>query len=268
MFIIAGHSTRAFSPDIRFGLLIAALLLLGGCATTPVPIPVPTLSYLAKPETRQPNLLVLLRGIGADHHVFEEEGLIDEIRRRGLPFDVVAPNLHEGYYEPDLFEARLKDDVIDPARRQGYQKIWLAGFSMGGLGSLIYLRKHPDDIDGVLLTSPFLGWPGIQREIKRAGGLQAWTQTGDDPADWERMIWTWIKQRDFSQQPPIWLGYGTGDFVTAKGPAMLADQMPKDHVFSTPGNHSLGTMRTIFLHHLDLLSKREELAISLNLLLP
>jgi pimeloyl-ACP methyl ester carboxylesterase len=245
------------------GLAIALsmLLLFGGCATPPT-VPVASLSYQIDPAKQQRNLLVLLRGIGADHRVFEKEGLIDEIKRRGLPFDVIAPDLHEGYYEPGFFETRLKEDIIDPARRQGYQKIWLAGFSMGGLGSLIYLRSHPQDVDGVLLVSPFLGWPGIHREIRRAGGIDRWTKTADDPDDWERMIWSWIKQHDFSADPPIWLGYGNGDMITAAGPAMLASRLAPDRAFSTTGNHNIATMKAVFLHQLDLLGRQTALIVA------
>jgi len=45
---------------------------------------------------------------------------------------------------------------------------------MGGLGALMYLRAHPEDIAGVCLISPFLGYPGIISEISAAGGLTAW----------------------------------------------------------------------------------------------
>lgn len=234
-------------------LLASSALLLAGCAAKPV-APVATLNYQTAPEGRQPHLLVLLRGIGDDHRVFEQQGLIDEVRKRKLPFDVSAPDLHFGYYQPDVFETRLKEDVIDPARRQGYQQIWLAGFSMGGMGSLIYLRKHARDIDGVMLVTPFLGWPEIHSEIRRAGGVEAWQATSDLPADWQRMLWTWIKQRDFSSQPPIWMGYGNRDIIAARGPGMMATRMPAENVLQVTGGHSLDTMRRIFLHQLDQLA--------------
>lgn len=232
---------------------LAFLLLLAGCAATPT-APLPYLSYQTADTAPQRNLLVLIRGLGADNTIFETEGIVEEIRKRNLPFDVIAPDVHTGYYQSQTFEARLKEDIIDPARRKGYQQIWLAGFSMGGLGCLIYLRSHPEDIDGVLLTSPFLGWPPIQREIRRAGGVAAWTETSDDPQDWERMIWTWIKNHDPAVTPPIWLGYGEDDILTVSGPRLLADILPKEHVFTVPGNHTIGTFKTIFLRHLDTLA--------------
>lgn len=230
-----------------------ALLFTLGCIPAPK-VPIPTLRYQAVPAQRQRHLLVLMRGLGADNAIFERKGIIDAIRARKLPFDVIAPDVHYGYYKSRTFEQRFKEDIIDPARRQGYEQIWLAGFSMGGLGSLLYVRSHPADIDGVLLTSPFLGWRSLQREIRRAGGVAAWQKTSDDPDHWQRMLWSWIKTRNPAAPPPIWLGYGQNDILAAGGPPLLATVLPPDRVFSVPGNHTIATFKTIFLRHLDTLS--------------
>ena len=242
----------------RRSVLVAAFaaFILAACAAAPTAPPLSSLGYRKDENARQRNLLVLLRGIGADNRVFAEQGIIDAIHARGLPFDVVAPDADFAYYQSQTFDVRLKEDIIDPARRQGYEHIWLAGFSMGGLGSLIYLRRYPEDIDGVLLTSPFLGWPGIHAEIRSAGGVAAWQQTSDDPRDWERMIWSWIKSHASAAAPPIWLGYGRGDLLAADGPPLLATVLPPERVFTVPGNHTIATFKAIFLRHLDTLARQ------------
>lgn len=229
-------------------------LLLVGCASI-APVPMSALSYRADDAKPQRKLLVLLSGFGAGNSVFEEEGIVEEIRKRRLPFDVVAPNAHYGYYFTETFESRLKADIIDPARRQGYEEIWLAGFSMGGLGSLIYQQRYPDDVAGILLTSPFLGWSGIHEEIRAAGGLADWQPGAPGSGDWARELWRWVRQRDFSAGPPIWLGYGSDDHLIAAGPGLLADKLPADRVLTAPGGHSLSTFRTLFLRHLDTLAR-------------
>ncbi len=235
--------------------LLIASLFLSGCASTSNG-PLQSLTYPRDDNVRQPNLLVLIRGLGADHTVFAKEGVIEEIRDLGLPFDVIAPNAHFGYYQSETFAQRLKEDVIDPARRQGYKQIWLAGFSMGGLGALVYLRSHPEDIDGVLLTSPFLGWPGIHSEIQKAGGVSDWVPNEIDPKDWQRMMWGWISQQDFNTQVPIWLGYGKNDILTRAGPPLLASVLPESRVFTSPGNHTIATLKTLFSQHLATLAKQ------------
>jgi len=245
----------------RFGTTVFAVLLLIGCAAEPT-VPLASLNYLNNDAGRQRNLLVLLRGFGEDNSIFAAEGIIDEIRTRKLPFDVIAPDLHFGYYQAQTVETRLKEDIIEPARRQGYKRIWLAGFSMGGLGCLSYQRKYPGDIDGILLTSPFLGWQSIHREIRRAGGVSAWTGTSDDMNDWERILWTWIKNHDASMPPPIWLGYGDSDILTADGPPLYATVLPAERVFTIPGNHDIKTFRAIFLRHLDALARESAATVS------
>jgi pimeloyl-ACP methyl ester carboxylesterase len=242
-----------FDKSRRFFASVFAALLLAGCVAVPT-VPIASLSYQSDSTQRQRNLLVLLRGIGADNSIFDEEGIINEIHNRKLPFDVIAPDTHFGYYQSKTIEDRLKHDIIDPARRQGYEQIWLAGFSMGGLGSLLYVRRYPNDIDGVLLSSPFLGRQSIHREIHRAGGIVAWSATSDDPQDWERMLWSWIKNHDPTTIPPIWLGYGDSDILTADGPPLLATVLPFERVFTVPGNHTAATFKAIFLRHLDTLA--------------
>lgn len=253
--LIASLVKRASTNWRTLFAVILAVQLLTGCVAAPT-VPLSSLSYRSDDNTRQRNLLVLLRGYGADNHIFAEQGIIDEIRKRRLPFDIIAPDTHYGYYQSQTIATRLKQDIIDPARRQGYERIWLSGFSMGGLGCLLYLREYPHDIDGVLLTSPFLGWSSIHREIRRAGTVAAWSNTSDDPKDWERMLWSWIKHYDPSTATPVWLGYGNNDTLTADGPPLLATVLPSERVFSVPGNHSIATLKTIFLRHLDHLPVR------------
>jgi pimeloyl-ACP methyl ester carboxylesterase len=229
-------------------------LFLAGCVAAPT-VPIASLSYQSDLGQRQRNLLVMLRGMGADYTIFEKEGIIDEIRRRGLPFDVVAPDAHLGYYQSYSIETRLKEDIIDPARRLGYERIWLVGFSMGGLGSMLYASRYPGDIHGVLLCSPFLGGSPIYEEIRLAGGVNAWSASVDDATDAGRSLWTWIKNRDRGIAPPIWLGYGESDGVIAEGALLLASVLPAEQVFTVPGSHNVATLKAVFLRHLDTLAR-------------
>jgi len=239
-----------------FTTLIIAGSLLPGC-TPATRVPLPVLSY---PQTQQQaNLLVILRGIGGDVSDFERLGAISAVRQRHLPFDVVVPDAHYGYYKKQILIERLYEDVILPAQKQGYQQIWLAGFSMGGLGSLLYVRERPEDIDGILLITPFLGWDGVIHEVKDSGGVATW-QPGafDAKEDWQRMLWSWIK--DYQQQPtiapPIYLGYADNDVVADEGPPLLATVLPCQRVFHIPGGHDNDVMLSIFRRQLDGLVQR------------
>jgi len=45
-------------------------------------------------------------------------------------------------------------DVIAPARAKGYQRIWIAGISMGGLGAVAIALtiRPPSDVPAALLS--------------------------------------------------------------------------------------------------------------------
>ncbi|HET7831654.1 MAG TPA: hypothetical protein VFK88_01690, partial [Gallionella sp.] len=125
------------SHDTRIGLwrfvlatFFAAFFLSGSSTLPPGPapaVPLPYISYRTDNAAQHRNLLVLLRGYTEDNTIFARAGIIEEVRHRHLPFDVIAPDANFGYYQTQTIETRLKEDIIDPARRQGYKHIWLAG---------------------------------------------------------------------------------------------------------------------------------------------
>lgn len=237
--------------------LLAATLFLAACAPKAT-IPMPAREYGHIDSSGQHNLLIILRGIGGSVDDFAKYGLIDEIRTRKIPFDVIVPDAHFGYYKSETLEDRLKEDIIDPAKARGYRQIWLAGFSMGGMGSLFYLRKHAEDIDGVLLVSPFMGWGSIHKEIQKAGGIKTWIPEQSKLKDWQRTIWSWV--HDYTghpaDYPPIYLGYGSKDALTGKGPQLLAEALVSTHVFTLPGDHDYPTFQALWTEHLNRLEEQ------------
>lgn len=228
---------------------LAVLMLacaLSGCALLAT-APMDVLTYKQQENASQEHLFVFLRGIGGSHCSFEEEGLVADVWKRGLPFDMAAPNAHLGYYERRNLVLRLKEDVIDPARARGSRKIWLVGVSMGGLGALLYLRERPEDIAGVYLISPFLGTQYFLDEIETAGGVNRW-EPGPYNAelDWQRMLWDWLKtDLAVHRNKIVYLGYGTEDTYRS-GPRLLAALLPPSHVYAISGAHDYETFKTLW----------------------
>jgi pimeloyl-ACP methyl ester carboxylesterase len=251
---IAGGQGQFITQDasgmrqmMRYLATIMLVAFLSGCALfSKVPMEVLTYECPDKEAAHQ-RLIVFMRGIGGSHHSFEEEGLVADVWARGLPFDMAAPNAHFGYYGDRNLVARLKEDVIDPARARGCRKIWLVGVSMGGLGSLLYLMERPQDIAGVYLISPFLGTQSILDEIKAAGGVRRW-----DPGsfiaeeDWERMLWRWMKTT-IADHPDkiVYLGYGTDD-PYQNGQQLLSTLLPPNRVYAIDGAHDYQTFKTLW----------------------
>jgi pimeloyl-ACP methyl ester carboxylesterase len=237
-------------------LIVSSVAMVSGCSwmfSLFAKAPMDVLYYPANADGEPVhNLFVFMRGIGGSNSSFEEEGLVDDVRALNLPFDMAAPNAHLGYYTGRTLIARLKADVIDPARRQGKDNIWLVGFSMGGLGSLLYLREQPDDVQGLCLVAPFLGDEDIIEEIQAAGGVRAWSPGDYDPdEDYQRMLWHWIKDNINGDAPvPIFLGCGTDDEF-APACALLAELLPEDHVVSIPGGHDYPTFKALWDRFLE-----------------
>jgi len=232
---------------IRWHLTILLLVVLAsGCASwSGTPLHVLRYDQPGQPDERR--LMVFLRGMGGGSESFEEQGFVDEVRARGLAFDMAAPDAHIGYYMDRSMIQRLKKDVIDPAKAGGCRKIWLIGVSMGGLGAILYLKEHPQDVAGVYLMAPFLGTQLILDEIDAAGGLNRWKPgalQGED--DWQRMLWTWLKTEVAGHPEKIvYLGYGTEDFY-GKGARLLAPALPPDRVYAIAGGHDYPTFKTLW----------------------
>jgi hypothetical protein len=219
-------------------------------------IPIETIHYDAANAQGSRALVVFLPGNSDSITVFQEQGLINAVRERGLSIDMIAVNAHVGYYANWSILTRLKEDVITPALLKKYSQIWLVGDSLGAYGSISYVKEHPDEITGVVLLGPFLGEKKLFHEIKQAGGLQTWNPGNTTLAtkeSWERSIWAWLQERDASKKnhhPVIYLGYGRDDrFSSEQG--YLASILPPEHVVIIDGGHNWRTWRKIWQLLLD-----------------
>lgn len=198
-------------------------------------------------------LLVMLPGVSDVPEDFVKHGFVEAIRNRGLPVDVVAADAHMEYYVEHSVIDRLAADVIAPARKQGYARIWLMGISLGGFGSIAYVCEHPAEIDGVILLAPYLGSRGLIAEVGRAGGLSGWQPGEILRDDEERRVIAWLKEYRAKDPgfPAIYLGYGSHDrFIEAA--EMLAQRLPAERVVTVKGGHDWPTWTRLWARVLDL----------------
>ncbi len=222
------------------GLALALVLSLSlACAPkTTVPIGHHEHPRAAGDAARPRALLVMLPGRGDMGEDFAAHGFVDAALRSSFDVDVITVDAHFGYYQKRSLPERLHEDVLAPARAR-YDRIWLLGISMGGIGSLITAQRYPSEVDGVILLAPYLGRRQTLLAIEKAGGVQSWTPPSHP--SWDEGVWAWIKRTD----TPIYLGYGTEDFG-ARAHALLAKGLPKDHVFTRAGEHTWSTWEPLF----------------------
>ena len=201
------------------------------------------------PRKRARCLLVLLPGIGDDDSDFADHGFIADLRERNLSIDTISANATLGYYARRTFTDRLDADILGP-NTAGYEQVWVAGISMGGLGSILLAQRHGLALAGMILIAPFLG-EDIVDEVQAAGSLAAWTST-PKPGDFQRDLWLWLKgatERP-AGAPPIYLLSGDQDKFYV-GHRLLGAALPSERRFRTRGAHDWGPWRKLWNDFLD-----------------
>jgi pimeloyl-ACP methyl ester carboxylesterase len=251
------------SPQRRHALATAGALVLSnglaGCALLfrPSPIKMDVLYDDRGCTLQAPVLLVLLPGANMAPAEMEREGFVAALRQRRLAVDVAIADAHLGYVYDGSVLSRLHEDVIAPARAQGYRRIWLAGISLGGFVAMGYALQHPGEIEGLVALAPYLGRQQLQQEITAAGGPVAWRrgaqarQANDngDTDDTDQRLWLWLSALPASA-PPLWLGYGRDDRFAA-GHRMLAELLPPTRVSTAEGGHEWSPWRALWSQWLD-----------------
>jgi pimeloyl-ACP methyl ester carboxylesterase len=231
--------------------LVSLAMLLPSCVP-PTTVPIGTVDLRQVAGKRQPLLLVFLPGIRDKASVFEDEGFVAELRASGIKADVVEVDAHLGYYIKKQFLPRLKDDVIDPARKQGYRQIWLVGISLGGFGALWYDIENPGDVTGIVVFSPYLGEQDVIDEVVQAGGLRTWHPALNVALDDQHKIWQGLQSYESQMKSTqrVYLGYGLNDkFATADG--LLAAVLPPGQVLTTEGGHDWPTWKSLWQRMLE-----------------
>ncbi len=193
-------------------------------------------------------LVVLLPTIGGDGSLYEDYGVIEEIRARRPLVDVVALNVRPRLYLGERIVKILRSEVIIPAKEKGYKLIILVGTSLGGHGALLYATQFPEDVDGLFLFSPFISGPLATMAIEEAGGLGRWE---DCPfLAWKHSCKIWKELQDYvadsKRRERVFLGYGTED-TFADECRVLGESLPPQHVFTVPGGHNWKTWEQLWI---------------------
>ena len=230
---------RATLPAL---LAVLASVLLAGCLS-----PGATREAIATRLVPAPSgggdkvRVVVLPGRGDDLQGLVDSGIAPAIQAAWPEADVLLAEVTLAYYYEGRMPERLHDEVIAPARARGYAGVWLAGASMGGMGTLLYERSRPGELDGLVLLAPYLGDRGLLKEIGEAG-LAAW-EPGPEPAGidrktFQREVWRNVQRWSGSGRgKDVWLAYGDDDRL-AKAIGVFSPALPADQVLERPGGHA------------------------------
>lgn len=248
------------APDRRAATAALAVLAataaggLGGCAGAgrPTdPVPMDRLQFWGDCPTLADTLLVLLPGANMAPAEMRAQGFAAALRQRRRACDLVIVDSHLGHVIDRSVMRRLRAEVVQPARAQGYRRIWMAGISLGGFLSLGYAARHPGEVDGVFTIAPYVGRRPLLQAVAAAGSAGAWAASAQprDADDLEHDLWTWLA-RPAAQRAPVWLGYGSEDRL-AEGHRLLQRELPPERVSAVPGGHDWPPWRRLWNEWLD-----------------
>lgn len=227
-----------FFIERRHWLVWSSATAVGGCAWLPrgPAIPMPVLHERADARQRAEVLVVMLPGAYSLPREFIDQGFVSRLHAQGFAVDVEIADAHLGYIENGTLLERLRDDVLLPAQRDGYRRIWLVGISLGGFASLGLLMREADAIEGVLTIAPYVGPPELLRQVAAAGGAQAYAARAQAGNDLTAELWVWLGRSTPQQRSRIHVYTGSQDRLIA-GQRLLEALLDADHVLEVPGDH-------------------------------
>lgn len=193
--------------------------------------------------------IALLSGTFGEPEDFVREGFHAAVREEGIEAEVIMAELRAAWFADGTVVERMRQHVVLPARSRGRTRIWLAGISLGALASLCYAARHEDDIEGVVLISPYPATREVLREMREAGGLGQWKPAIPPDGDLEREAWLWLADRDASG-PQVHCYFGSADRF-AEGQRLMAGTLEAGHVGELPGGHDWAAWRQLWREFLS-----------------
>lgn len=196
-----------------------------------------------------PTLIVMLPGAYMTATDYVAQGFFSAIAERQLALDLLAVDLDLVSISSGAALPALQAEVLDPARGEGYRKIWLGGISLGGLLALCHhADTPPGSIDGLCLLAPYPGSRLTTNAIARAGGMSRWQPSAEELTDPEFRAWHWLQNppADF----PVFVGYGSEDRFAA-GMKQIADCFPAARSKAVSGGHDWPVWQHLWEHFLD-----------------
>jgi pimeloyl-ACP methyl ester carboxylesterase len=216
--------------------IVSIVIVFIGCSGSRDKKALPSVRYPGMTGKR--SLVVLLPGFGGKGSHYETQGFLDEVWEREFEATMEVVDVKPTLYLGSRIVELLKTEVIEPAKAEGFEDIYLVGTSMGGHGVLLYATEYPEDVAGIVILAPFISGDTASEAIDEAGSLATWE---DCPfLAWKYACNLWkslqVYVADSRNQKKVVLGFGTEDTFIDQC-RILADALLPEQVFTVSGGH-------------------------------
>lgn len=186
----------------------------------------------------------MLSGTYSEPEDFVREGFPAAVRAHGIGAELVMAEVRAAWFADGSIVRKIREDVVEPAHARGRSRIWLAGISLGGLAALSYAARHQEDVEGIVLISPYPATRIVLDEMERAGGLGQWKPLLPPEGDLEREAWLWLAAPAHSR-PPVHCYFASGDRF-ASGQRRMAQALSPERVRELPGGHDWAAWKALW----------------------
>lgn len=196
------------------------------------------------PGTQACVLLALLSGTYSEPEDFVREGFDTAVRGHGIGAEIAMAEMRAAWFADGSIVRRIREAVVLPARERGRTRIWLAGISLGALASLCYAARHEEDVEGIVLISPYPATREVLREMEAAGGPGRWHPAIPPEGDLEREAWLWLGSTA-PGRPAVHCYFGSEDRF-APGQRRMAQAIAPGCAHERPGGHDWPAWRRLW----------------------
>ena len=114
---------------ICLNAIVLLVVLFLGCSGPPNKKTLPSVRYAGMTGKR--SLVVLLPTMGGKGSHYETEGFLDEVWERGFEASLEVVDVRPSLYLGNRIVELLKTEVIQPAKAEGFEEIYIVGISLG-----------------------------------------------------------------------------------------------------------------------------------------
>lgn len=203
-----------------------------------------TLVEKAVPGACPTLLIALLCGTYSEPEDLAREGFAAAVGAHGIAAEIALAQMRAAWFADGTVVERIRESIVRPARSRGIERIWLGGISLGALACLCYAARHQDDLDGIVLISPYPATREVLREMEAAGGPGCWKPAIAAGGDLEREAWLWLATSR-EARVPVHCYFGSEDRFAA-GQRRMAEALPRERVHELPGGHDWDAWRRLW----------------------